>query len=151
MLGISDVLELTGKVGDLVKAGMTLELQETIVKLREAVLDVKEDVLRLREENQALRAKAAEKSAWVEAAAQYELVATPTGGTVYHSDGPPAHYACPTCFASEKIIPLQPKGGDSVWYLCPQCKAPYPIKEHKPSEVVQHPVRRGGPYGWMRV
>ena len=83
----------------------------------------------LREENQALRTKASDKSAWDEAAAEYQLVATPTGGTVYHSEGPPPHYACPTCYASGKLIPLQHAGGSSIAYQCPQCKAVYPINE----------------------
>jgi len=59
MLGITDAVELTRKIGDLVKAGATLGLQETITELREAVLNAKEEVLRLREENQTLNAKLA--------------------------------------------------------------------------------------------
>lgn len=57
MLGISDALELTKKIGDLVKAGATLGLQETIVELREAVMNAKDEVLRLREDNQDLRSQ----------------------------------------------------------------------------------------------
>jgi hypothetical protein len=42
MLGISDAVELAKKVGDLVKAGVTIGLQETIMDLRQAVLNVKD-------------------------------------------------------------------------------------------------------------
>jgi hypothetical protein len=150
MLGISDAVELTKKIGELVKAGITLGLQETIVELREAVLNAKDEVLRLREDNQALRTQVSEKAAWDESAAKYSLVATPTGGTVYHTDGPPPHYACPTCFAAKTIIPLQHAGGSSISFKCPQCKAYYPIREHEPERRVPPTPNRGGPNGWMR-
>jgi hypothetical protein len=99
-----------------VKGVATIGLQETIMELREAVLNAKDEVLRLREENQTLRGQVSEKLAWEAASAQYKLVATPTGGTVYHTEGPPPHYACPTCFASRKTIPLQHRGGSSVYF-----------------------------------
>jgi hypothetical protein len=60
-LGISDAVELSGRVVELVKKGMTLELQERITELREAVLNAKEEVLTLREENSELKRAAAEK------------------------------------------------------------------------------------------
>jgi hypothetical protein len=148
-LGISDAIELTKRVGELVKGAATLGLQETIIDLREAVLNTKDEVLRLREENQALRSQVAGKSAWEETSARYKLVATPTGGTVYETEGPPAHYACPSCFASEKAIPLQHMGGDSYAYKCPKCQAHYPIREPKPRPQVLSPNLRGGPHGWM--
>ena len=149
MLAIPEALELTKKLGELVKAGATIGLKETIMELREAVLNVKDEVLHLRENNQALRAQVSEKSAWDEASARYTLVATPTGGTVYHSDGPPPHYACPTCHASRKIIPLQHAGGASIAYQCPQCKAYYPINERQPIDTPRTVGGRGGPHGWM--
>jgi hypothetical protein len=150
MLGISDAVELTKKISELVKAGVTLGLQETIVELREAVLNAKDEVLRLREDNQTLRAQLSEKAAWDESAAKYELVSTPTGGTVWHTEGPPQHYACPTCFLGKKIIPLQHAGGASVYNKCPQCNAHYPIREHEPSPRTPRSSNRGGPNDWMR-
>lgn len=154
MLGISDAVELAKKVGDLVKTGATIGLQETIMDLRQAVLNVKEELLQLREDNQTLRAKVSEKNTWDDASAQYKLVATPRGGTVYYADGPPPHYACPTCFASKKIIPLQHSGGSSYSYKCTQCNAYYPIEEPKPPRTTVFspspgPADRGGPQGWM--
>jgi hypothetical protein len=38
MLGISDAIELTKKIGELARAGAALELQERIAELREAPL-----------------------------------------------------------------------------------------------------------------
>lgn len=38
MLGISDAVELAKKVGDLVKTGATIGLQESIMELREAMV-----------------------------------------------------------------------------------------------------------------
>jgi hypothetical protein len=149
-LGISEAVELTKKLGELVKGAATIGLQETIMELREAVLNTKDEVLRLREENQELRAEVSEKSAWDEAASRYQLIATPTGGTVYHTEGPPDHYACPTCYASRKIIPLQHCGGDSVFYKCPQCEATYPVRETKQRQAALPQVIRGGPNSWMR-
>jgi hypothetical protein len=48
MLGISDALELAKKAGDLVKAGATIDLRETIMDLRQAILNVKDGMLQLR-------------------------------------------------------------------------------------------------------
>jgi hypothetical protein len=54
-LGISEAVELAGTVSKLVKAGITLELQEKVVDLREAVLNAKDEVVSLREENGELK------------------------------------------------------------------------------------------------
>jgi hypothetical protein len=149
-LGISEAMELARKATELVKGLATIGLQETIMDLRQAILNVKDEMLRLREENQALRTQVAEKSSWDESAAGYKLIATPTGGTVYHTEGPPDHYACPTCFASRKIIPLQHAGGSSVAYQCPQCKAMFPIQERQARSKLEPPTGRGGANSWMR-
>lgn len=69
MLGISDAVELTRKVDEFVKAGMTLEFQEAILKLREAVMNAKEEVLQLREDNRLLRAEVSKKLAWLDTSA----------------------------------------------------------------------------------
>jgi hypothetical protein len=55
-LGISEAVELARKAGDLVKAGVTIGLQEIIVDLREAVMNAKDEVLTLRAELQAYTA-----------------------------------------------------------------------------------------------
>jgi hypothetical protein len=60
-LGISDAVELTGRIANLVKQGATMELQERIMELREAVLNAKEELLKLREENNELTRAAEEQ------------------------------------------------------------------------------------------
>jgi len=61
VLGISEAVELTGRIASLVKQGATMELQERIIELREAVLNVKEELLELREENTELKRAAAQR------------------------------------------------------------------------------------------
>ena len=127
MLGISDALELAKKAGDLVKAGVTIGLQETIMELRHAILNVKDELLRLREENQALKSEALEKTAWSETASKYTMVVAPGGATVYQSDGPPPHYACPRCFEEHKRAILQDRRVASGTYDCPECKRDFNV------------------------
>jgi hypothetical protein len=127
MLGISDAVELTKKIGELVKAGVTLGLQETIVELREAVLNAKDEVLHLREENQSLKAEASKKAAWADIAAKYTLGQAPGGAIVYRTDGPPPHYACPRCFEDQKRAILQDRRVASGTYDCPECKRDFNV------------------------
>jgi hypothetical protein len=54
-LGITEAVELIGRIATLAKQGVTMELQERIMDLREAVLNVKEELLKLREENVELK------------------------------------------------------------------------------------------------
>jgi hypothetical protein len=129
MLGISEAVELTKKVGDLVRTGVTIGLQETIMELREAVLNAKDEVLRLREENQALRAKAAERTAWTEIAANYTLVKARGGAMVYETGGPPPHFACPRCFAEQKIHILQDEVDWTGRFKCPDCESEYLVNQ----------------------
>lgn len=126
--GINKVVALTKTVADLVKRGATIELQERITELREAVLDAKDEVLELREENQVLRSKLSEQDAWNARAAEYELVTTNGGATVWHTVGPPEHFACPACFEKKTINILQDVrnyGGD---FRCPGCDHTYPVR-----------------------
>jgi predicted RNA-binding Zn-ribbon protein involved in translation (DUF1610 family) len=122
MLGISDAVELAKKVGDLVKAGVTIGLQETIMDLRQAVLNVKDEMLQLREENHALKAAALAKAAWSDIAAKYTLVEAPGGAHVYRTEEAPAHFACPRCFEEHKRAILQDRRVASGTYDCPECK-----------------------------
>lgn len=59
-LGITEAVELTGRIATLIKQGATIELHERIMELREAVLNVKEELLQLREENGELKRASAE-------------------------------------------------------------------------------------------
>src|SRR2546421_492671 len=105
--GINKVVDLSRTVAELVKKGMTLELQERITELRAAVLDAKDEVLALREENQDLRSKLGQQEQWEQRAAEYTLVTTNGGAVVWHTAGPPEHFACPACFEAKKVYILQ--------------------------------------------
>ena len=134
MLGISDAVELTRKLGDIMKGVATIGLQETIMELREAVLNAKDEVLRLREENQSLRVKVSEKESWAEIAAKYTLVQAPGGAMVYETDGPPPHYACARCFAEQKLHILQDERDWTGRFKCPDCENSYLVKPADHSE-----------------
>lgn len=127
-IGISEAVELTGRVAELLKKGATLEAQERIAELREAVLNGKDEVLRLREENQQLRQRVREQEDWDKRAAQYELVQATGGATVYRFLGKPEHFACPACIELKQVHILQDLKVMSGAFQCPSCKAEYPVK-----------------------
>ena len=131
MAGISEVVTLTRTIGELVKKGVTLELQEKITELREAVLEAKDEVLSLREENQALKSKLAEQESWNARAARYTLVTTIGGAHVYQTDGPPPHFACPRCFEEQKVRILQDRRVIAGTFGCSECGKEYPVYERK--------------------
>jgi hypothetical protein len=144
-IGISEAVDLVKKVGDLVKAGATIGLQETIMELREAVLNAKDEVLRLREENQSLKEAVSSKSAWAETVAQYPLVEAPGGAMVRKTVGPPEHYACPKCFEDHKVYPLQSKRIVTTGeYGCPGCGRGFLVDAPGKLPEIRYP--RGG--GW---
>lgn len=119
-LGISDAVELSGRVVDLVKKGVTIGLQEQVMDLREAVLNAREELLKTREENQQLRAGLKEQQSWEDRAGKYTLVQAPGGAMVYAFGGEPKHYACPACFERKQISILQDR---NVSAGCFDCKA----------------------------
>ncbi len=121
MLGISDAIELTQKLGELVKATATIGLKETIMELREAVLNVKDELLKLREENQSLKETLLARDEWKSRSEAYVLTLMPGGATVYRSEGPPEHFACPRCFESRQIQILQDRRNRAGSYQCPGC------------------------------
>jgi hypothetical protein len=126
MLGISDAVELTRKVAELVKTGATIGLQETVMELREAVLNAKDEVLTLRAELQAFKAKDLEAESWNDAERKYPMVKAPGGAMVRKTEGPPEHYVCPKCFVDRKVYPLQDKRIVTTGeYGCPGCGRAY--------------------------
>jgi predicted RNA-binding Zn-ribbon protein involved in translation (DUF1610 family) len=140
-LGISEAIELTRQISELVKKGITIDLQERIMQLREAVLNVKDEVLRLREENQGLRSNAQAAAEWTTRILKYEFVTAPGGALVWRSTGPPEHYACPTCIEGQHIHPLQPTKYSSSTYTCQNCKAQFNVMPKPPRAPA---MSRGG-------
>lgn len=126
-LGISEAVELSRTIGELVKKGFTLELQERITELREAILNAKDEVISLREENQTLRMQVRAQESWETKAAHYELVAMPGGALIYESAGPPPHYACPKCFEDHHIHILQDPHSTGQILNCVNCKSNFRV------------------------
>lgn len=147
MLGISDAVDLSKKVFDLVKTGATIGLQETVMQLREAVLNAKDEVLTLRAELQAFKAKELETESWKETEAKHPMVEAPGGAMVRKTEGPPEHYVCPKCFEDRKVYPLQDKRVMSGDYACPGCDRSYPVGNQPKLAPIAYP--RGGPDDWM--
>jgi hypothetical protein len=130
-LGITDAVELTKKVADLVKKGITIDLQESVMNLREAVLNAKDEVLELRQERQEPAALLAAQEDWRARTAPYKLVRTDGGAIVWHSEGPPFHFACPTCFEKRSVQVLQDSNSTGGHFYCTSCDKKFPIRrEH---------------------
>jgi hypothetical protein len=123
MLGITDAVELSRQVAELVKKGITIDLQERIMQLREAVQNAKDEVLTLREENQQMKDRVQTDADLSVKLAKYHLVKTSGSAVVNHTDGPPEHFACPRCYEDREIQILQPDIGYSGRALCPGCAA----------------------------
>jgi len=126
-LGISEIVDLSKRIGDLAKAGMTMELQEKIVELRSAILDVKDELITLRQENQALKAEATEKACWADVTKKYVLIEAPGGAMVYRTEESPAHYACPVCFEGQKRRILQDNKVLAGCFSCPECETVFNV------------------------
>lgn len=118
VLGISEAVELSGRVVELVKKGATLELQERIMELREAVLNVKEELLALRDENTELKRVAAEREQLIFDGAVYWLDDGEGG-----QEGP----FCQKCHdADGKTVRLQKCQPDySYKWTCTVCRMHY--------------------------
>jgi predicted RNA-binding Zn-ribbon protein involved in translation (DUF1610 family) len=149
MLGISDAVELAKKVTDLVKAGATIGLQETVMQLREAVLNGKDEVLTLLAEVQAFKAKELEAQTWQHTEAKYPMVKAPGGAMVRKTAGPPEHYVCPRCFEDRKVYLLQDKRVMAGSYECPGCGKSFPVDQPKKLPPIIYPAAGGGPEDWM--
>jgi hypothetical protein len=116
-LGITDAVSLSGRVLELVKQGVTLDLQERIMELREAVLNAQEEVLRLRAELSELRRTANDRE---------QLT---FDGSLYwreRSDGKEGPF-CQRCFdVDAKLVRLQNIAGSTFGdWECAACDKSY--------------------------
>jgi hypothetical protein len=114
VLGISEAVELSGRIVELVKKGATMELQERIMELREAVLNSKEELLRLRDENGELKRQAAKRN---------DLVFERGVYWQEHEGGDREGPFCQRCQdVDSKLVRLQEAAQDSGWhYWCRGC------------------------------
>jgi len=140
-LGISEAVELARTIGELAKKGITLGLQEKITESREGVLNAKDEVLALRQQNQDLQGALQAQSDWQARAAAYKLVTTNGGAVVWHTRGPPEHFACPACFEAKKIQFLQDPDNYAGTFNCSGCGKTYPVRPSHSMAAQKPPVR----------
>jgi hypothetical protein len=140
-LGISEAVELTKTIGDLVRKGITIDLQERISDLREAVLNAKEEVQDLRHKNHDLREELAAREDWRDRSSAYKWVKTDGGATVLYTADKPARFVCPACFEKRAIHPLQDPHSNSGQFVCTACDKHYPVRRAYGFASTPPPVR----------
>lgn len=131
---IADALDHLGRV------------QDTLFELRDRLAE-------LQAENLALKAQLVPKNDWEVESAKYGIVTTKGGATVYRTKEPPMRYACPKCYADQKIQFLQDLRVMSGDYRCPSCKVAYSVDGHQEPPPLKYPGGSGSggrPHGWMR-
>lgn len=116
---------------------------EAIRKLGDAqdnLYELREELLRKQEEVAGLRQQLDDRGRWDKEAARYRLENTGGGATVWVSEEPLHHYACPACYAKQRLSILQDHRTYSGAYGCPDsaCNATYLIKKPLP---IPEPVR----------
>ena len=117
------VAETAKIVGELVKKGVTLELQEKIMQLREEALQLEEDKQRLTKENAELR----EKLEWKQKLRRSRAL--------YWCEGDDTPF-CPYCWERSKLaIHLSNYHGN--YCKCMECKTTYAAGEEKDFEVTK--------------
>ena len=111
------VVDTAKIIGELVKKGATIDLQEKIIELRQEAIDLQEENLRLKEENRDLKER-------------IELQGTVHfDRRVYWRDGDPVPF-CPLCYERDHALmhlngPSQIKGFAGMMYVCLHCKSGY--------------------------
>jgi len=130
--GITTFLKSALSSGDPANANEKVaEALEKLGELQDVIFGLREDRVKLQDENHNLKAQIKKLEDWKVKAAPYQLLQTAGGAVVYHSDGPPDHFACPSCYESHKIQILQ---SDDMfcYFVCHGCKTGYQIKNPPP-------------------
>lgn len=122
-----------------------------IRKLGEAqdiMYELREELLRKQEEVAALKGQLDEREKWEQEAAKYYLVKAEGGATVWESSVPLYHYACPACYAKQRISILQDRRTHDGSYACPdsECKASYLVKPQKRTDSPKPRAADWDPY-----
>ncbi len=149
-----DIATITGGIAaakgaiDLIKNGKDLvsksknidaihkinEAEKNVSTALQAIYELQTELIRLQEENRQLKDKLREGNDWQDRISNYTLEPTPGGATVYASiGGQEKHYICPSCTEKKEIHILQDRHVYTGDYLCPSCKATYPVKIKKSS------------------
>lgn len=92
---------------------------------QENAFELREERIRLADENRGLKEQIREFENWEARAKGYVLTQTEGGATVYASEGPPPHYACPSCFERRNLEVLQNRRVVAGIFDCPGCKTEF--------------------------
>jgi regulator of replication initiation timing len=112
------IVDTARTVGELVKKGMTVELQEKIMQLREEALGLQEENLRLKKENRELKER-------IELQQKVKRKKT-----VYWREGD-EEPLCPYCYEKSHvlyhlaIVATSSNHLDRLVYQCPNCQIEY--------------------------
>jgi len=108
-----DITNTAKCIAELVKKGMSLELQEKIMQLREEALELQEENIKLKTENVEFK-----KKEELQDKIQYK-------GNVYYLDGDNVPY-CPHCYDKDKsLIHLITDSRTPSFCNCQACKSQY--------------------------
>lgn len=107
------------------------DAQRQVTDVLGALLETQGEFFKLQIEAQGLREQLKTHEDWEKIEAQYRMVKTDGGATLYESvENSPKHYICPGCYAKRIKIPLQDTNG--YYFACPVCKASYKVKTLPP-------------------
>ena len=119
-------LALNAKIDEEARSKINGALDQ-ISKLQDGLFQTQQSLLALQQENSALRDTLEKHNAWVARSAQYSLTATAGKALVYQFSGTPVHFACPTCFESQRISPLQDDKLPAGTFTCKACKSQFNV------------------------
>jgi hypothetical protein len=110
------------------KIGAEREVAEAfdqLGKVQDKLIELRAAIMTLQDENHKLAKELRGKHSWSQKAEKYELNRSANGGSIAYLfiGGEPHHWACPTCFESEKISVLQPWNEGSA--MCTVCQQEY--------------------------
>ena len=114
------------------------KINDALAKLgqaQDALFEMREELFALQQANQEVTQKLAEKEEWQIKLANYALVITPGGATVYASSGDPAHYICPGCLNKRELQILQDSRSSSGRFSCPGCKEQFPVSTRRDANI----------------
>ena len=122
-----DILKAIKGISDATKIDSSIiELQEHILSAQQALLQAQETINSLTTQRAELESQLEKRSEWETRRSQYQLTEIRPGLNVYAfqpspESGMPVHWACPKCFAEEKIQILQKESPPNRTYKCPEC------------------------------
>jgi hypothetical protein len=110
------------------------EAFENLGKVQDKLIELRAAIMSLQDENHRLATELRAQNTWSDKAAKYELNRSALGGDfAYLFIGDPTHWACPTCFESEKISVLQPWDEETGALRCHVCRTSYHLQAVNPN------------------